>query len=62
MINISEWVQDVKSTKKNADNEISEELLEEFKDALISKISELYQEGYEFKHNPKSEYCQHCGK
>ncbi len=62
MINISDWLQNVASSKKDAEDVVSPELLVDFKEALIAKISELYEEGYEFRHNPKSDYCQHCGK
>ncbi|MFT4602030.1 MAG: ATP-dependent helicase/nuclease subunit B [Arenicella sp.] len=62
MINISDWVQNVRPSKKGAEETIDEDLLNDFKDALISKITELYDSDYEFVHNPKSDYCQHCGK
>ncbi|UKN03406.1 PD-(D/E)XK nuclease family protein [Paracrocinitomix mangrovi] len=59
MINISDWIQSV-SYKGN--NCIDNQLLELFQNALGEFILDLYDPDFEFKHNPDSMYCQHCGK
>jgi ATP-dependent helicase/nuclease subunit B len=59
MIKISDWIHQL---KLNGEEFISDELLELFKEALIELIAEMYSEDFEFKHNPDSKYCQHCGK
>ena len=60
MVNISDWFQNVRKDKDETHLDL--ELLEDFKIELQHLITELYQEDFEFKHNPDSKYCEHCGK
>ena len=31
-----------------------------FEEELKNKIAELYDPGFEFKHDPEAKYCEHC--
>lgn len=58
MVNIGEWVQSIKQNKKPI--VLSEELLDAFEDELRMYLTELFEDGYTFKHNEDSKYCEHC--
>ncbi|MEX1001489.1 MAG: PD-(D/E)XK nuclease family protein [Crocinitomicaceae bacterium] len=58
MVQLNAWIQNVKS--KEEGEEISEELLDHFKSELGAVIEKMYDPDFEFKHNPDSDYCQHC--
>lgn len=59
MVNISNWIFNLKYKNSTV---IDDDFLEHFKTQLKNQVSQLYSDDFEFKHNPKSEYCQHCGK
>ena len=61
MINLKDWVQNVRPGK-SADPIISDELLENFEKGLVEYLAQVYQEDFEFTHNKDSKYCQHCHK
>ena len=60
MVNMSDWIQNVRTT--DDETIIDNEMLDIFKDELLNLISKMYSDNFEFKHNPKSKYCEHCGK
>jgi ATP-dependent helicase/DNAse subunit B len=59
MVNMSDWYQHV--GYDDNDLELTEDIVNEFEQELIQVISEIYNEGYEFSHNPSAQYCEHCG-
>lgn len=61
MINLKDWLQNVHLSISKSEI-ISPELLDKFEHVLKEKIALLYAPDFIFEHNPKSEYCQHCGK
>ena len=60
MVNITDWLQNVKKDKDETHLDL--ELLSDFKIELQELIAEMYEDGFEFMHNPDSKYCEHCGK
>lgn len=60
MVNISDWLQNVK--KEKDETHLDLDLVDDFKIELLALISEMYEDGFEFKHNPDAKYCEHCGK
>ena len=58
MVNIDKWIQSLIQNGKAII--LSKELLDAFEDELREYLTELYMDGYTFKHNDKSEYCEHC--
>ena len=61
MINLNQWVQNVRFTGRD-NEEITPEILDIFKDQLKDTVSKMYDPNFEYKHNPKSDYCEYCGK
>lgn len=61
MININQWLQNVTFTGKDQ-QEVTHEILDIFKDELKETITQMYDPNFEYKHNPKSEYCEYCGR
>ncbi len=61
MININQWLQNVSFTG-NDEQIITDEILDIFKTQLKDTITQMYNPDFEFKHNPKSLYCEYCGK
>lgn len=60
MINIKEWVQNVKITGDK--NELlTTEILDLFKTEIKSVIETMYNENFKFTHNEKAKYCEYCG-
>jgi len=60
MINIKSWLQNVHIT--GWENElINDKILEAFKKEFLGVVSQMYDPSFEYKHNPKSEYCEYCG-
>lgn len=60
MVNISDWFQTVK--KEKDETHLDLELVNEFKEQLLELVAEMYDENFEFRHNPDAKYCEHCGK
>ncbi|MEO9534205.1 MAG: PD-(D/E)XK nuclease family protein [Crocinitomicaceae bacterium] len=61
MINLNQWIQNVRPGK-TANPIIEEDLLEQFKDGLIDYISQMYDDDFVFEHDISAKYCQHCNK
>ncbi|MBK7130476.1 MAG: PD-(D/E)XK nuclease family protein [Crocinitomicaceae bacterium] len=61
MINLSSWLQFVKSTSAE-DGIISHEMLKLFKDELGRQIALLYDPNFIFSHHADSAFCEHCNK
>lgn len=60
MINIKEWVQNVKvSGDKN--ELLTDEILDLFKDEIRSVIESMYDPKFVYAHNDKAKYCEYCG-
>jgi len=60
MINIKEWVQNVKVVGDK--NELlTEEILDLFKDEIKSVIESMYDPEFIYAHNDKALYCEYCG-
>jgi CRISPR/Cas system-associated exonuclease Cas4 (RecB family) len=59
MINLTDWIQNVK-TKKADTPLISSEVLDCFEAELKVLITDLYASNYYFEHDPKSQYCENC--
>ena len=60
MINIKEWVQNVKvSGDKN--ELITDEILDLFKDEIKGVIETMYTSDFIYTHNEKAKYCEYCG-
>ena len=57
MVKIQDWIHYL---TESSNIEISNEALDLFEKSVIKKIAELYDEDFEFKHDPDSRYCQHC--
>ncbi|MCB9224397.1 MAG: PD-(D/E)XK nuclease family protein [Crocinitomicaceae bacterium] len=58
MVNMKSWVQSVQSAE--IDELLSDAVLDKFEEELKNKIAELYDPGFEFKHDPEAKYCEHC--
>ena len=61
MINLKDWVQNVHVTGSDTEF-LSEELLDIFKEELKIVVETMYSKDFVFIHNPKSDYCEYCGK
>lgn len=59
MINIDDWVQNVRPAK-NDSAILSHEVLDAFEEELRLTIANLYASDFCFEHNPTSNYCEHC--
>jgi len=60
MINIKEWVQNVKiSGDKN--ELLTDEMLDLFKNEIRSVIESMYDSDFIYAHNEKAKYCEYCG-
>jgi hypothetical protein len=60
MINIKEWVQNVKITGDK--NEIlTDEILDLFKEEIKGVIESMYDPAFIYTHNDKAKYCEYCG-
>jgi len=60
MINIKEWVQNVKvSGSKN--ELLTDEILDVFKDELKEIIETMYDPEFVYKHKDGAKYCEYCG-
>jgi len=60
MINIKEWVQNVKvSGDKN--ELLTDEILDLFKTEIRSVIESMYHSDFIYTHNEKAKYCEYCG-
>jgi len=60
MINIKEWVQNVKiSGDKN--ELLTDEILDLFKIEIRSVIESMYDSDFIYAHNEKAKYCEYCG-
>jgi len=60
MINIKSWVQNVYVTGSESQT-LDEKILSVFKEELLDTISKMYDPNFEYKHNPKADYCEYCG-
>ena len=61
MINLNQWLQNVSFTGKDTD-EVTDEILDIFKEQLKDTVAKMYDPKFEYKHNPNSDYCEYCGK
>ncbi|MBK9191415.1 MAG: PD-(D/E)XK nuclease family protein [Crocinitomicaceae bacterium] len=61
MINLKDWLQNVR-TDDESDPKISVELLNQFEEELMARVSLLYSPDFYFEHNPSSKYCEHCNQ
>jgi len=59
MININDWLQNVR-VGKDGDPILSDSILNAFEEELKIKIAALYDPDFFFEHNPDSQYCEHC--
>jgi len=60
MINIKEWVQNVKIAGDK--NELlTDEILGLFKDEIKGVIESMYKSDFVYAHNDKAKYCEYCG-
>lgn len=60
MINIKEWVQNVKiSGDKN--QLLTDEILDLFKEEIKTVIESMYDSEFIYEHNEKAKYCEYCG-
>jgi ATP-dependent helicase/nuclease subunit B len=61
MINLKEWLQNVRKDD-SSDPKITSELLNLFEKELKERVSLLYSTDFYFEHNPASKYCEHCNQ
>ena len=61
MININQWLQNVNFTGSD-EIVINDDILSIFKTQLKDVVSQMYDPDFEYRHNPKSHYCEFCGK
>jgi len=61
MININQWIQNVTFTSRN-EQELTDEILDIFKEQLKETVAQMYDPDFEYKHNSKSDYCEFCGR
>jgi hypothetical protein len=60
MINIKSWLQNVHVS--GWENElINDKILDAFKQEFLDVVAQMYDPTFEYKHNPKSDYCEYCG-
>jgi ATP-dependent helicase/nuclease subunit B len=60
MINIKEWVQNVKITGDK--NELlTDDVLDLFKEEIKGVIESMYDSDFIYAHNDKAKYCEYCG-
>ncbi|WP_070137702.1 PD-(D/E)XK nuclease family protein [Crocinitomix algicola] len=57
MINLDDWLQNI---QEDGSEILSDELLDAFEEELKAVFIAVYESDYEFKHNPKALYCDHC--
>jgi polyribonucleotide nucleotidyltransferase len=60
MINIKSWLQNVHVTGEDSQL-INNKILEEFKKEFLDVVAKMYDPSFEYKHNPKADYCEYCG-
>ena len=58
MVKLSDWIH---YFNVDEDTLIPDDLLNLFEEELLDVIANLYHPDFEFKHDPKSLYCEHCG-
>jgi ATP-dependent helicase/nuclease subunit B len=61
MINLKNWLQNVKVTKSKEEL-LTDEILDLFKEELKGVIMSMYDPDFVYKHNDDAKYCEYCGK
>ncbi|MFK8038756.1 MAG: PD-(D/E)XK nuclease family protein [Crocinitomicaceae bacterium] len=61
MININQWLQNVVFTGRK-EQDITDEILELFKEQLKETVTQMYNPDFEYKHDSSSDYCEFCGR